>query len=518
MSKVTLKRLSAGVPISMVDLSRQADEFARTWHDDQIVIDGVNFGAIAQLDIYQALLQLVQDEKQSLWSRARLTNELKRSCLDWPVRHALARGWNLSSAINSNGLQRLDYLFIYDVFNRGMIDSILPVQETMRDHITEGLTFDIRVHRAVRERLGDDRVRLFPSQMPRDPVLVDSMHTDLRRQYHNIRHLVEEYCHTAWPGMASAVMALLDRFVNRYFRCLVGDYLRLQAYLEYTQPRAIGLASDSHRCSRTITLLAQQMKIPTLVVQHGATVGRSAYVPVYADRVAVWGTLSAEWFRANDVAAEKIIITGQPRTDRMVTHRRPHQPAANGRLRVMVATNPIGARANRHLIRIVGEATRHLFDNFDLAMKLHPGKDDREFFESETAPYPILRNIVQQTDLYVLLAQTDIVITTQSTVGIEALAFGCKLIEVKVDDIFTGIPYSEYECAWQVESSAELVRALIAARDGSQSWTQITRRAKRFVDDYLGRLDGRASERVAQQLTNLAQLSIASGINFPGTR
>lgn len=518
MPELTLRRTVPDAPISIVELHRRADEFARTWHDDQLVVDGINFGAIAQLDVYQAIVQMVQDEKQQLWSRTRLVGEMKRSCLDWPIRHALARGWNMVPSVSSSRPQQIDYLFVYDVFNRGMIESILPVQKAMDDRAAESLTFDVRVYRTVADEIDDDRVRLFPSGTSRDPVVADSIHSDLRQQYHRMRHHVVEQTVSAWPGRSRAVIKLLDRIGNRYFRSLADDYLRLQEYLEVTQPRAIGLASDSHRCARTTTFLARQMDIPTLVVQHGATVGRSAYVPVHADRIAVWGKLSADWFRSNDVPDDKIAITGQPRTDRIDRYRQRRRPSNNNRLRVVLATNPIGDRANRSLVKIVGEGCHKVSECIDLSVKLHPGKGDREFLKAEMSPYPVLGTIVQQADLYALLAETDVVITTQSTVGIEALAMGCKLIEVKINDIVTGIPYSDYECVWQVETSEDLAMAIRATLNGSERWEQISRRANQFVQDYLGALDGQSGERVVSELQRLAQPQVADGINFPFTR
>jgi len=86
--------------------------------------------------------------------------------------------------------------------------------------------------------------------------------------------------------------------------------------------KSLLLASDAHHGERLFTLVANQLGIPSLVVQHGATLGDFGYVPLYATRFAAWGEISKQWLIARGVSPERIVITGSPRLDHLADNKK----------------------------------------------------------------------------------------------------------------------------------------------------------------------------------------------------
>ena len=167
---------------------------------------------------------------------------------------------------------------------------------------------------------------------------------------------------------------------------------------------------------------------------------RPAFLPLRASRVAAFGTGIADWYRRNGVAAERTRLVGFPDLA-------PQKALSPGRRQSLCrilglrADNPIvvyatsvsyygGRRAYSEetadeILRATQEILEELAGGLDLQVivKLHPGLPARELAMYTRLARRFANSVVcQKPDLAWLVQLCEILITYQSSAGIEALA------------------------------------------------------------------------------------------------
>jgi len=180
------------------------------------------------------------------------------------------------------------------------------------------------------------------------------------------------------------------------------------------------------------------LMIPHPAIEEGLS---SAFLPLRASRVAAFGTGIADWYKQNGVASDRIRLVGFPD---LASHRgalsRPRRSSicrilglSPDKPIVVYATSVTrygGRRAYSEetadeILRATQEILQELAanPNLQVIIKLHPGSTARElaFYKRLARPFPNAV-VCQMPDLSWLLQLCDILITYQSSTGIEALA------------------------------------------------------------------------------------------------
>ncbi|RME24397.1 MAG: hypothetical protein D6800_08765, partial [Candidatus Zixiibacteriota bacterium] len=360
---------------------------------DVLTADGVSLGLLAQLVVYDLVVDLLNASSQGTGDtgmrsspKERLIAFCKARNLDWTVKAMWSRAaapiLHPRTAGTSGGC-----LFVYDVWNTAMIEGLGLVQRKMSERMTtRAVVFEPRVFGKVRHLAGHD-IFLYPvgfASSDRDEI--DDLYRQVTMRFREHLPQLKRTVAQLVPSQSDRLVAGLERIISGYIpRCIL-DLCRVRHFLTRTQPDSVVLASDSHRFARLFVLLSRRLSIPTVVIQHGATVSKHAYVPVYADRICVWGGISRDWFIANGVPEEKIVITGSPRADRIheyaVELRRRYVSLAGRRKRVVIATQPVGREQNERFMRTVIDGLSAAGPEVDIILKLHPGQGDKGFFES----------------------------------------------------------------------------------------------------------------------------------------
>ena len=468
--------------------------------------DGISLGLVAQLAVYDVILSALRKSGgvettpggESL--RGWLVRKLKDACLDWPLKAALARVSVRRMAELRRTPRATPYLFVYDVWNTGMIESLALVQARVAEQrATAAVVFEERVFRRLRAYV-DTPAYMYPVGFRAAPSQASDIHRHIRRAYRQHRSAVAERVRQLVPEAAGMVMARLDRVVRRFYRQTAADLVRWREFLLQVSPETVALASDSHKMARLVVLLCRRLGIRTLVVQHGATVSPHAYVPVYADRMAVWGDLSRQWFERFGVPSERLVVTGNPRLDRLRSVHETESSDEEAVPGILVATQPVGKEEIARFLDVVTEALVPLGSDVRVTVKLHPGERHDAYIRSRIAAAAPEWMIVRHADLYQLLRKHALVVTMQSTVGIEAIAAGKMLVVVDVPGVPRVIPYADYGCAPMVSDAADLQMAVSRFLGRDSSLAHYRTNAESFIRDYLHKLDGRAADRISKEL------------------
>ncbi len=312
------------------------------------------------------------------------------------------------------------------------------------------------------------------------------------------------------PTLVASVADVAKRTLATQIR----QYRRIRVLLRLLRPAAVLLADEYHRQDWLAGAHAES--VPTVAVQHGLMYRwHNGYIHAarpaglrLPNRTYVFGEWERRLLLDQSVYTEdEVRVGGSPRLDiaelRTVDRdavRRELGVADGDRLVVLSATWGPMYRTFYYPI-----ALARLFDQpmprVHLVVKLHPSEPDegpyRAIIENMAearsfAPPPI--TVVQDVDLYRLLAAADAHLGIHSTVLTEAVATGTLNL---LADVFVGadlLGYVEAGVARPVRSGADVLAALDDPPDAAIDAS----RRRAFLEDHFE--PGSASERIAADL------------------
>jgi hypothetical protein len=288
----------------------------------------------------------------------------------------------------------------------------------------------------------------------------------------------------------------------------------LERLLELERVVALLTAADVHALGKTATVLCNGRNIPTLVLQHGLMgEGEDAmllgFVPPVARWVCVWGEGPQRVFLRHGVEKERIVVTGQPRFDRLLRFRQTGskqdvfqelEAPPGARLVTFASQTVIRTPADvdrlLEMLRVAGQAVPEAF----FLIKLHPAEDRRMYQRRQAALQVPRVKIAQEIDLYRALQASDVAMTIFSTAGLEALALGKRLIVLTCFARAEDATYVERGAALAADTGEQLAIALQRAL-GDPAWQEKLKTAQEaFVADQLCAVDGRSTARVVQAI------------------
>lgn len=310
---------------------------------------------------------------------------------------------------------------------------------------------------------------------------------------------------------------LVERVVDRAGRVLPGKrraYRQIRSLIRTLRPAGILVADEYHR--QEWLAAAESEEVRSAAVQHGLIYRwHNGYIhrerPAslrLPDRTYVFGDWERRLLTTGSVyRPEEVRVGGSPRLDLVrpgATNagaiRRQLGVAADDRLVVLSATWGPLYRTYLFPIALAGLFDRPL-PRVHVVVKLHPSERDEGPYRAVIvgaaraagfAPPPI--TVVQDIDLYGLLAAADAHLGIHSTVLTEAVVTGTANL---IADRFRNadlLGYVEAGVATPVRNGADLLAALDAPQDRGALATA----RQRFLDDHFE--PGRASDRIAADL------------------
>lgn len=240
------------------------------------------------------------------------------------------------------------------------------------------------------------------------------------------------------------------------------------------------------------------------MLQHGLDCERYYLDEAYASHIAVWGPDRQERYRRDSVTQPAVVrVTGNPYYDApppqgkigadrqtWLWATRPHRPEK---------CYPPSRRPDEGL-RIL-EALLEALDaapDCRLLIQPHPF-DDADLYRERLAVAGATRVMVASDALTNLLMCCGVVITEDSTAGMDAMRAGAILVHAHLADSKPVMPFVDYGAALPGFSGEELRRSLARAVAEPEIVLASQRQGReRFLDDFAGPRDGRSTERFVQ--------------------
>ena len=313
----------------------------------------------------------------------------------------------------------------------------------------------------------------------------------------------------------------VQRFIFNYFRSLhptnsffVLKYLSYRRFFQrYPHLKTISSVDENGPRIKSVLDAARQNKIKTLGIQHGSIHPlHPSYMFTPSDRkrkivpdiTLVWG---AYWKRLliekGNYPEDSIKITGQIRTDiipRLLSAytNDPELNPENKRIIMFASQFQRDEKLRRQAALDCFESVRDMEDAL-LLVKLHPSeKNEKEYYhhlagEVSCSNYKVLYDY----ELYKLISISDVVITSFSTVGAEAVYFHKPLvIHDPLRQDLQG--YHRQGVAFQATNAGELrqlIRDILAGERRPDA-----RRYEAFINEYAYRIDGDVVKRVLEAI------------------
>lgn len=314
-----------------------------------------------------------------------------------------------------------------------------------------------------------------------------------------------------WP----LVKTKLRHVFSRLFPITAMEVEGAKQLLTEQNIKSLLLATDAHHGGRLFTLVANQLNIPSLVVQHGATMGEWGYIPLYATKFAAWGEISTKWMVDRGTPPEKIVITGQPRLDQIANSTFSLTRAslstklslAPDTFWLLWAMDPIPELENVAILQILLETLVQL-PWCSLIIRPHPGIPQTKWISDILTSQEHKRVILSsaQEPLHEILHIVDAILIQESTVGIEAMALEKPVLLLQKEGLISSELYSQ-DTTVHTTNALELRHALEKLHQFQQSGAADPQAASRqdFIHRYLYKLDGQSKQRVAEAIAAMQE-------------
>ena len=281
-----------------------------------INIDGICLDFIVFPYIYQKITP-------GLGTHSTFSNPLvlwaKRAGFEWLIKAGLGL---LQSTWKNKDITKADILILADVRNKSLVQIMRPVIHALKeDNKSYTVVYsDASLSKCYPgSRLNDFYAAFkFKDYLRATSSLIMFLYNLNKNRKKIIKNLINDY--SLSRGDAKA----LYRYIKYFGMAANLNSIAADRLLECMRPDKILLSTDVHMISRILALKAKEKNIPSLVIQHGATISPYGYVPVSADYMAVWGEVSRKWFIHNGVNNDKLVLTGNPKYDDHL--RRIHTP------------------------------------------------------------------------------------------------------------------------------------------------------------------------------------------------
>lgn len=280
------------------------------------------------------------------------------------------------------------------------------------------------------------------------------------------------------------------------------------------EPQIVVIGSDLLPGGRALSFLAKKHGIETVSLMHGAVVD-----PLHAyhivDKLLVYGEHYRQKFIELGYAPQNIEVTGCPSLDSW--------PKQTGKIdaRLEIAdtspyvltavSGPGNSISLPHHLETIENVMRASVHHPDISFiaKLHR-KDKQAYYQEIAAKVPDSRLAVFDShskgvpsNITDWLQGCKIVLTGASTVALEAMVLEVPVITMDFAGELELVDFIEYGATIHVRSYNELLQAIdrILRNDSGLADTQ--KRARQFVQEAFGQLDGKAAIRCANVILDL---------------
>lgn len=211
--------------------------------------------------------------------------------------------------------------------------------------------------------------------------------------------------------------------------------------------------------NRVLTLISKSKGIPSYCLQHGAIMGEEAFFPIFATKQIVYGEYEREWYFQRGGADSQIEILGHPRYDDIYNKKHLEKKVLCKKLNIDPSKKIIFIATQPFKTQVYVELTKQLMKdkNITVIIKPHPWEKGRNLVSEYihlSKVYPNIKYITTEVNIYDVISNSDLVVISNSTVGLEAMLLDKPVVVYKSKSEERDYKYYD-ELSWLVTHSIE---------------------------------------------------------------
>lgn len=282
----------------------------------------------------------------------------------------------------------------------------------------------------------------------------------------------------------------------------------IREILEKERPDLILSLDELSEMGKPMALLARKRKIPLLIIQHGLFgKGSFIYGPSMATKKCVWGPYIKKMLLERWFTKEQIVITGCPKFDALAKKKFMSKERLckelsldPGKDIILFASQP--AKEIKRIANMILKTMKQ-FPDKQLIIKLHPREYNEPLYRKLAKKIGINIIITKNFDLYRLLANCKLLVTTFSTVGLEALILGKSVITINLTSEPDPMSFTQRKAALGIHKESDLLPTLKKVFEDRKFLKKLKKYRDKFVYDYAYKKDGKATERIVKLIENI---------------
>jgi hypothetical protein len=314
----------------------------------------------------------------------------------------------------------------------------------------------------------------------------------------------------ATRGFSSVTDAATARRAQRTLAESLGRIALYGACLDSVaarRPAVMATFNEIGRWARLLPAAARRHGVPSLDIAHAEAADDVAIQGIDYDRMAAFGPAAARVLARAGVPADRVVQVGAPRFDSLIhRHRGIARPPAQRR--VVFASQWLAGRMTAEVKRRTVEAAVAAAEALapcELVIRPHPIERDDLVAQvlASLRPRGVTVRVERGEDLYDTLDGAWLLVTGWSNTAFEAVLSNVPVLCINATGGPAPTGFAEEGLALDAHDPASAAGAAAALlQDGA--WTAALARARAALSDHLGVLDGRATQRLADLVSELA--------------
>lgn len=274
--------------------------------------------------------------------------------------------------------------------------------------------------------------------------------------------------------------------------------------LENINPDILLVGDDRTEHVRTGILLAKNKKVPVMEIQHGIYTHIHPVVTPVSDKICVFGNYAKNVLKKAGGNENQIVVTGIPKFDSLFDKKKLKFMSKMERQykKIVLATTDgfedVTVAVLKKILQFIS-----IKKDIRLVIKPHPA-DKMDLYSKITKKYRGVIVEASKANIDDILLDADVLITIMSsTVSINAAALDVPMIHFnakKTSSIFNLI-------SLEVKEPEELIPAIKDALYNKEILQRLAESRKKFIHEHAYKIDGRASERVANLMREIIKES-----------
>ncbi len=302
-----------------------------------------------------------------------------------------------------------------------------------------------------------------------------------------------------WDVLKAGIGCLFDNIIFD----VIYSVAYFQRVMNEIRPDIVVVGYDRNTIVSGLVMLAREMGIPVLEIQHGLHRPLYPVTEPLSDKIAAGGDYSRGSYIRFGARDEQVVVTGWPKYDRY--KRLKDDTYTKSAVEILFAMGLGNTKANLDIIESIGLWLKDS-QEIRLIVKPHPLESEK-VYRKVAGKYEQIVLCGSSEDIVSLLTSSDVLITEHSTVGIEAALLDIPIVRINITNEEAPSVYVDGGIAVEARNIEELKSAVTDVLYNEEVRGRLAEARMKFVYEHAYINDGQASKRVADLIVRMIEES-----------